>query len=240
MLKFRLSGIIVKFIFAADQNLDSMENMFAPGCALMIYKPHLVQKLHAILNDNVVNMSILTSCCRHEPNLERKTEIINICPGCDKRFKNDYYNTTTISLWEILAESDFFPFTDYQGKTMSIIDACPTRDQTRIHNTVRKLLQKMNIDLIEPRKTKMQSTCCGDTFYGSIPTSELKNLMKKRASEMPVNDVVVYCISCSKSLFIGGKNPHYLIDLLFNEKTIAKTLEPDDWHAELDVYINTH
>jgi hypothetical protein len=51
---------------------------------------------------------------------------------------------------------------------------------------------------------------------------------------------VVYCISCSKPVFIGGKTPYYLIDLLFNEDTIPKTLEPDQWHKELDDYIANH
>ena len=98
----------------------------------------------------------------------------------------------------------------------------------------------MNIRLIEPAKTRTEGTCCGDTFYGSIPTSEVKNQMAKRTSEMPADDVVVYCVSCSKSVFIGGKKPHYLIDLLFNETTVPKTFEPDDWHAELDAYIEKH
>ena len=57
--------------------------------------------------------------------------------------------------------------------------------------------------------------------------------MKKRTAEMPSEDVVVYCISCTKSVFIGGKTPHYLVDLLFNEETIPKTLDPDEWHKEL-------
>jgi hypothetical protein len=51
---------------------------------------------------------------------------------------------------------------------------------------------------------------------------------------------VVYCISCTKSVFIGGKTPRYLVDLLFNESTIPKTLEPDEWHKELQEYIALH
>ena len=64
--------------------------------------------------------------------------------------------------------------------------------------------------------------------------------MKKRASEMPDEDVVVYCVSCGKSVFIGGKTPHYLIDLLFREKTIPKTLDPDLWHKEIHDYIEDY
>jgi len=217
-----------------------MQRIFAPGCALMLYKPYLAEKLHAILNENVAKMDILSTCCRHEPQVAEMTEVINICPGCDKRFRNNYPQTTTISLWEVLAESDFFPFPDYQGKEMTIIDACPTRDQERIHTAIRKLLKKMNIAIVEPLHTKTMSTCCGDSFFGEISTEKVKRQMEKRTGEMPVEDVVVYCVSCSKSVFIGGKKPRYMIDLLFGETTIPGTVEPDDWHREIDAYIELH
>lgn len=123
---------------------------------------------------------------------------------------------------------------------MSIIDACPTRDQKRVHNAVRTILRKMNISVIEPKNTRTKSTCCGDSFYGVIPTEKVKLQMVKRTSEMPLDDVVVYCVSCVKSVFIGGKRPHYLIDLLFEDETVPKTYKPDEWHKELDEYIIQH
>jgi hypothetical protein len=100
--------------------------MFAPGCALILYKPELALKLHSLLNENLGKMEMLMTCCHHDPELKKPTRIINICPGCDKRFCSDYVNSSTISLWEILANSDFFPFPDYHNQNMTIIDACPT------------------------------------------------------------------------------------------------------------------
>jgi hypothetical protein len=73
-----------------------------------------------------------------------------------------------------------------------------------------------------------------------IPTEDVIVQMKKRASEIPAEDVVVYCISCTKAVFIGGKEPHYVIDLLFGEDSIPKTLDLDAWHKELDDYISAH
>ena len=217
-----------------------MEKIFAPGCALILYKQELVEKIHKILNENMGEMDILTICCKNHPELIPRADVINVCPGCNKRYSQNYEDTTTISLWEVLAESDFFPLPDYNGKEMSIIDTCPTRSEVKIHKAIRTLLKKMNIRLIEPTKTGIKSTCCGDSFYGDIPTEKIKVQMKKRVSEMPVDDVVVYCVSCSKSVFIGGKKPRYMIDLLFNEETIPKTIEPDLWHNELDEYIARH
>lgn len=217
-----------------------INRLFAPGCALMLYKPELALKLHSILCKNLGKMEMLTTCCQHDPKLEEFTQIINICPGCDKRFRADYVNSSTISLWEILAESDFFPFPDYQNRSLTIIDACPTRDQERVHSSIRKILLKMNINLIEPENTKSKSTCCGDSFFGVIPTEKVRDQMVKKASEMPLNDVVVYCVSCTKAMFVGGINPHYIIDLLYAEETVPEIFEPDKWHEELSSYIEKH
>lgn len=217
-----------------------MNRKFAPGCALMLYKPELAIKLHAILNENLGKMDMLSTCCNHDPGLKEPAQIVNICPGCDKRFGSDYKNSSTISLWEILAETDFFTFPDYQNQSMTIIDACPTRDHVRVHQAIRKIIRKMNINLIEPLNTGTNSTCCGDSFYGKIPTEKVKGLMLKKTTEMPLNDIVVYCVSCAKSVFIGKKKPHYILDLLFSEQTDAKTYEPDAWHNELNEYIEKH
>jgi len=217
-----------------------MKRIFAPGCASMLYKPGLAKRLHTILNENIGKMDILSTCCRKDPQFEKETEVINICPGCDKRFRQNYQNSFTKSLWEILAGSYSFPFPDYRGKRMSIIDACPTRDQERVHRAIRNLINKMNISLVEPENTRTKSTCCGDSFWGEIPNEKVKEQMVKRTLEMPCEDVVVYCVSCSKSVFIGGKTPHYMIDLLFGEETLRKTVEPEQWHKELDDYIRDH
>jgi hypothetical protein len=98
----------------------------------------------------------------------------------------------------------------------------------------------MNIILVEPKSTRTKSICCGDSFYGEIPTEKVKEQMIRRTSQMPVNDVIVYCVSCTKSVFIGGKQPRYLVDLLFGEDTLPMTLDPDQWHKEIDDFIAAH
>lgn len=220
-----------------------MKYIFAPGCALMIYKPHLAEKIYSLLNEQIAPMNRLDICCQHYPSLAAGTQVINICPGCDRRYRN--YNSapgraTTISLWEVLAESSFFPFPDYHGQPMTILDACPTRTQTQVHQAIRTLLRRMNIQLIEPAKTGTNGTCCGDSFWGTISPDQVKTKMIERAGEMPLNHVVVYCVSCAKSIYIGGKTPHYLLDLLFAEETPPKTYEPNDWHHELEEFIEKH
>lgn len=217
-----------------------MKQVYAPGCALLIYKPELAGKVLDFLNSDSGHISELLTCCRHEPVLDKGTQIINTCAGCDRRYRQLYEGISTISLWEVLAESKTFPFPNYSGIEMSIHDACPTRTEERVHTTIRKLLKRMNIKIVEPKNTRKKSICCGDSFYGIIPVEQVREKMKKRSNEMPCDNVVVYCVSCIKAMYIGGKKPRYIVDLLFNEDTEISTFEPDAWHDQLQIFIDQH
>ena len=214
--------------------------VFAPGCAMMLYKPDLARKIHAMLNAEIGEMDVLSTCCKHDPGHTVPTEIINVCPGCDKRYGNSYAHTTTISLWELLAKSETFQFPDYGGEAMTILDACPTREKQHVHEAIRTLIGRMNIRLVEPTNTRTRSTCCGDSFYPQLPVPAVNDLMKKRAAEMPLEDVIVYCVSCIQSIAIGGKKSRYLPDLLMGLGTEARAQGTEEWHRELEEYIERH
>lgn len=217
-----------------------MKQIYAPGCALMIYKPKLANKVLEFLNKDSGDIPEHLICCRHDPHLEKGTMVINTCAGCDRRYRQLYEGITTISLWEVLAESKTFPFPNYNGLEMSIHDACPTRTEERVHSAIRKLLKRMNIKIVEAENTGTKSICCGDSFYGSLPVDDVKKKMRERAHEMPCENVVVYCVSCIKAIYIGGKKPRYMVDLLFGEETQIDTYEPDEWHSELNKFIDKH
>lgn len=217
-----------------------MQQVYAPGCAFMIYKSELARKVLDFLNKDLGDIPEHLICCRHEPNLESGIQVINTCAGCDRRYRELYDGISTISLWEILAESKTFSFPDYNGMKMSIHDACPTRTEERVHSAIRKLLERMNIKIIEPENTRTKAICCGDSFYGSLPVESVKEQMKKRSNEIPCDNVVIYCISCIKAMHIGGKKPRYIVDLLFGEETGIGTFEPDAWHYELQKFIDEH
>jgi Fe-S oxidoreductase len=217
-----------------------MKKVFAPGCALLIYKPQLATKMLEFLKADLGDVEEHLTCCRHEPKLRAGTQVINTCAGCDKRYGELYEGITTVSLWEVLVESESFPFPDYRGQTMTILDACPTRDQDRIHTAIRFLLARMNIRVVEPAKTKTRGTCCGDSFYGVLELEQVKEQMTRRAAEMPADNVVVYCVSCCKAMQIGGKQPRYMVDLLLGEDTKRGISDLDEWHDQLDRFIETH
>jgi Fe-S oxidoreductase len=206
----------------------------------MLYKPALARKVAAHLASAEGVTDEHHICCRHEPRLPSGTVVVNTCAGCDRRFRESCDGVTTVSLWEVLADSDNFPFPDYGGAEMAVHDACPTRTEQRVHDAVRKLLERMNIVLVEPKATRTNAVCCGDSFFGQMPDDGVKAAMANRAGSMPREDVVVYCVSCVKAMHIGGKRPRYLVDLLFAEDTTAGVFEPQEWHAQLEAYVEGH
>jgi hypothetical protein len=217
-----------------------LRQVYAPGCALLIYKPALAHRLHEHLARSRHGLASHLTCCRHEPALEPGTRVINTCAGCDKRYRELYPGISTISVWEVLAADDEFPFPDYGGAEMTVQDACPTRTEPRVHAAVRRLAERMRIRVVEPAHTRTHAVCCGDSFFGLVDVGDVKAQMTRRAGSMPRQDVIVYCVSCVKAMHIGGRRPRYLVDLLFGEETGPETFEPAAWHAQLDEFIAAH
>lgn len=213
---------------------------FNPGCALSIYKPELGEKILKFLNEHYGEVILHNICCHYDPRLDTGSLIINVCAGCDKRFGNLYNGISTISLWEVLDKLDSFNFPTYKGLKMSVHDACPVRENQRVHVAVRNLLKKMDIEIVETEYHGTKSRCCGDSLCPSMPLKSIHDKMKERAEAMPCEDVVVYCVSCIKSMFIGGKTPRYLPDLLFGEHTEPQVYDTLDWHEQLSAYMDLH
>ncbi len=211
-----------------------------PGCALSIYKPEMENKILIFLNQNYGEVELHKICCRHNPQLESGSLIINVCAGCDRRFRNLYEGISTISLWEVLDELNTFQYPDYKGLNMSVHDACPIREKPQVHQAVRNLLKKMNIDVVETKNHGTHSICCGDDFYPKLPIEQVHKKMKERAESMPCNDVCVYCVSCIKSMYIGRKTPRHLMDLLMGETTDPQIYDTVHWHEQLQDYIDKH
>lgn len=218
-----------------------MENCyFNPGCALSTYKPESGQKILDMLNRHFGPVQLHSICCHHDPGLPHGSTIINNCAGCDRRFRSLYEGIQTISLWEVLDSVKNLPLPDYTGLTVSVHDSCSFRPKPQVHEAVRNLLRKMNMQIVDSPYSGTNSICCGDSYYPRLPIEKVTELQKKRAAQMPCQDVVVYCVSCIKSMAIGGKTPHHLADLILKEKTEPQETRIDVYHHALNQYIDKH
>jgi Fe-S oxidoreductase len=216
---------------------------FNPGCALSMYKPEFENIILEFLNANfgAGDIKLHKVCCHYDPKLEAGSHIINVCPGCDRRFRNIYEGISTTSVWELIdGLGDKFKYPNYNGLKVSVHDACPIREKPVVHKAVRSLLKKMNIEVIEAQFHGTSSICCGDDFYPKLSIEIIHEKMKERADSMPCEEVCVYCVTCIKSMYISGKTPRHLMDLLLNEPTDPGEYDTVKWHEQLEAYQEKH
>lgn len=233
-----MEGLRLSSINISDINMEKC--YFNPGCALSVYKPESENKILEILQKYFGSVKLHKICCHHNPKLPSGATIINNCAGCDRRFRSIYEGINTISIWEVLDSIDNLPLPDHRGLTLSVHDSCSYRPKPQVHAAVRSLLNKMNIKIIESEFSGTKSICCGDNFYPKLPIEKVNEFQKMRAGQMPCKDVAVYCVSCIKSMTIGGKTPHHMVDLLLNEPTEPQDTNLESYHLALQNYIDCH
>lgn len=225
-------------IALAEINMDKC--WFNPGCALCVYKPHAAQRVLDILQESFGPVRLHSLCCHHNPQLPAGSTIINNCAGCDRRFRSLYEGVNTITIWEVLDSIPGLRLPDHSGLTVSVHDSCSYRMKPQVHAAVRSILRKMGVEIVESDFSGTSSICCGDNLYGRAPLEQVTAFQKKRAAQMPCRDVVVYCVSCIKSMAIGGKTAFHIVDLLLNEPTEPQDTNLVTYHAALQRYIDEH
>lgn len=224
----------------ALNELDMHKCYFNPGCAMSLYKPSVPEKMLKLLQDHFGHVEFHTVCCRNDPGLAPGSTIINNCAGCDRRFRSLYEGVSTISYWEVIDRIPDLPLPDHSGLRVSVHDSCGYRHRPQVHQAVRSLLTKMNIEIEEAQFSGMESVCCGDNFYGAVPNEQVEARIRMRAEQFPCDDVVVYCIGCVRAMTSGGKIPHYLPDLLLGRAGEPMPDTLDEYHTKMAEYIQRH
>jgi len=223
------------------QSIDVEKLYFNPGCALSVYKPDAELKVLDMLRTYYSkDVKLHNVCCHHNPNLPEGSTIINNCAGCDRRFRSLYKGIQTISLWEILSPLKNLPLPDYKGLEISVHDSCSYRPKPQVHAAVRDILRRMNFKIVEAECSGTESICCGDNFYPTLTVEKVNELQRKRAAQMPCDEVAVYCVSCIKSMHIGGKRARHMVDLILGQTTEPQVYQTDLWHDQVNEYIESH
>ena len=165
---------------------------------------------------------IFEPCCKSDFSVSEETVLIDCCPGCRHLFESCPH-IHPVSLWKILPDTQF-PFPDYHGRKMTIHDSCHARGRysAEMQDAARILCEKMHIRLLEPESTGNETHCCGGC---ETDHTVRRQRAARRAAELPLKDVVLYCTGCVRSFSVTEACPHHLLDLLFGEPTEGLTLK---------------
>lgn len=216
---------------------DQSKYVFYPGCQLSASYPDYVLKTYLYLADNLEGgVGLYLGCCgapaewagreelyrqtieKTRLNLEAlgNPVIITACSTCFRNFNNSFKNLKIKTLWEIFNEKGIpEDAISGNGKVLAVHDACTTRDNKQIHESIRKIAQKLNYKIEEPEFTKETTKCCG---YGGLVYYANKEFSKEVTEDRIKDsdkDFLTYCANCRDLFLLRGKPTYHILDLIF-------------------------
>lgn len=229
-----------KFALLKHQpGFDEVKYLFFPGCQLSGYSPYYVRKSYEYLMENTHDgVGVMLGCCGapaewagekelFKKNLddlkqkwkdEEKPIFIFACATCCSTFEKYAPEIKFISLWEFMAEHGVPKNNKASNKkAFTVHDACTTRHNKKIQESVRKIIESEGYEIEELKYSKEKTKCCG---YGGLAyfanREQVEDSIKERIEESD-RDYIVYCSMC-RELFAGyGKRTLHILDLIYGE-----------------------
>ncbi|GKT07255.1 hypothetical protein DSTSK_05600 [Desulforhabdus sp. TSK] len=211
--------------------------LFFPGCQLSGSSPDHVRKAYETLTEKLTGgVGLMLRCCGAPADWSGRTEafqdileafsaewrrmeepeVILACSTCYEIFKTHLPDVSILSLWELLDRFDLLPASGLeQGRSVAVHDACATRHEHHIHESVRSILKKCGLQVEELPLSRDKTECCGFGGLMFFANPELaKRSIERRAAESSA-DYVAYCAMCRDYLASRGKRTLHLLDLFF-------------------------
>jgi NADPH-dependent glutamate synthase beta subunit-like oxidoreductase len=217
---------------------EKVKYMFYPGCQLPASSPEYIPEIYKYLMDNIKDgVGIMLGCCgapadwagrqdlvkKNMEDMKDKWEkagkptFILACSSCYRTFKKYIPDIKLISLWEVMDKYGVAVNnkTD-EKKVLAVQDACSTRHNKEIHESIRNIADKLGYKIKELKFSKEKTKCCG---YGGLVyfanREQSREFAKDRIGESNL-DYLVYCAMC-KDLFIDeGKKTFHILDLIYS------------------------
>ncbi|HHV42660.1 MAG TPA: (Fe-S)-binding protein, partial [Clostridiaceae bacterium] len=146
------------------------------------------------------------------------------CSSCYQVLKNSFPASKITSLWEIydrigLPEG----CVEANPGTVTVHDACSTRQEKHIHESVRRILKKLNYNVEELKNSREKTECCGYGGLMCFANPELAVQVVDRRIHESKSDYLTYCTMCRDRFAAGSKRAFHMLDLIYgsNKKALA-------------------
>lgn len=210
--------------------------LFFPGCQLAASAPEQVRKTYSLLQEKLDGgVGIMLRCCGAPADWSGREELLQetmgefaeqwremgsprliaACSTCFETFRTHLPEASVTSLWEV------FDRLGVPGESrpeypmaVAIHDACSTRHEQSIHQSVRNIVGRLGMQIEELPLSRDRTECCG---YGGLmffANAEIAGkVIERRIAESPL-DYIAYCAMCRDYLAHRGKHAVHLLDLV--------------------------
>lgn len=197
-----------------------MANVFFPSCkARAAYKESSEMLAEYIRNKFDINP---IGCCKvNNSKLTNEDTAIILCLNCARviEAKADFDHIEFV--WEIIDKDDTFIFPNYQGVKMAVQDCHIVKGRKNIQDSVRSLMKKMNIEIVEFQRNRDYAENCASReiigYHRDEPMTkdEQREYFTKRYENIETNSIVSYCKYCNEGVNMSNKKGIHLLELLF-------------------------
>lgn len=224
--------------------------VFYPGCQLSASYPEYVYKTYKYLMNKLDGgVGLYLGCCGAPAKWAGREEIYNntkekvqanlknlgnpiviiACSTCYSNFNENLKDIKTKSLWEIFDEEGLPDgIQGGGGKILSVHDACTTRNEKNIHESIRKIAKRLDYVIEENKYARENTKCCG---YGGLvyfANKEFSKVVTEDRIRDSENDFLAYCAMCRDLFVLKGKKTYHILDLIFgnNKEDVSYTKVP--------------
>lgn len=177
-------------------------------------------------------------CCRpNHQKLRAEDTAIVVCNNCAAIIEENTEASIQF-LWQVIDQDPDFRFPNYHGEAMTIQDCWVAFEKREVQDTIRSLLRKMNITVVELAENHEATKFCGVNLLSPCSESNAKLAHKRYVERFPhmftpmepdeqtahfqkhceqitTEKVVCYCKFCTDGINAGGKKGIHLLELLF-------------------------
>ncbi len=231
------------FTLAKHQpGFTTSKTLFFPGCQLSASSPEQVKKAYQYLRDNIAGgVGLMLGCCGapaewagelalYKETLQGienkwremgKPPIITACSTCYHNFKANFPDAEVESLWTVMSRLGLPSDVEkVQDGVLAVHDACTTRHDPAIQESVRSIAKQLGYRLEELKYGGELTECCG---YGGLmffANREVAEKSIKRRIGQSDTDYLTYCAMCRDNFAQRGKRTVHLLDIIFKEAGI--------------------
>lgn len=212
-------------------------NYYFPSCNYTADNPKESQKIKKFLASKGFKIA---RCCRIDnKTLNVEDKGYTVCQSCSA-FITESSKGDDESIFIYLDGLDDFKWPDYHGEKMTLQDCWKARNKPEVHNTVRSILKKMNIEVVELEKNREESDYCGlflknpspaigmklaPVFFGEkeavatiLESAEEKQAyLEAHCNQYTTEKIVGYCSSCVRGIKQAGYNGIHLMNLIVRD-----------------------
>src|SRR5574344_12520 len=166
--------------------------------------------------------------------------VVAICHNCTNIYRAQHPHARVISLWELLLMDDRLQLPDFKGEKMTVQDCWRSNHNTAEQDAVRKLMNDMNISIVELEDNREKTRFCGYTLLQPQPprnaiicpakyrdeadaqrlfqphTDEEKlEILANYCKRYTTERVVTYCHYCTDGIRMASKPVSHLAEMIF-------------------------